>query len=118
MANDEILDNLESCIVKDDGCQKVLEYAQNACESGKNWGCFVSADMLGRGLGGTKDAIESFELFKKSCENGVAQSCYEVSVKYLNGEGVPQSFELSGKTLNKACELGSNRACEILKLLP
>ena len=74
--------------------------------------------MLGRGLGVEKDAILSFELFKAQCDGGSSEACYELSVKYLQGSGTPQSFELSGEALNKACKMHNKRACAVLDLLP
>jgi len=49
---------------------------------------------------------------------GSSEACYELSVKYLQGIGTPQSFELSGQALDKACKMHNKRACAVLDLLP
>ncbi|WP_234399208.1 hypothetical protein [Campylobacter concisus] len=40
------------------------------------------------------------------------------SYKYLQGNGVEQSFDLSANALDKACKMGSKRACNVLELVP
>jgi len=45
-------------------------------------------------------------------------SAYELATKYLQGNGVEQSFDLSANALDKACKMGSKRACNVLELVP
>lgn len=73
--------------------------------------------MLGRGLGTEKDLVRSYEIFKSLCENDSSEACYELATKYLQGNGVEQSFE-SANALDKACKMGSKRACNVLELVP
>ena len=80
--------------------------------------CFIYADMLGRGLGIEKDTQKSFEIFRSLCDDGGSEACYELATKYLQGNGTEQSFDLSAKALDKACKMGSKRACNILELVP
>jgi len=63
------------------------------------------ADMLGRGLGVEKDLVKSYEVFKSLCENGSSEACYELATKYLQENGVEQSFDLSANALDKACNV-------------
>lgn len=74
--------------------------------------------MLGRGFGVEKDLVRSYEIFKSLCENGSSEACYELATKYLQGNGVEQSFDLSANALDKACKMGSKRACNVLELVP
>jgi Sel1 repeat protein len=62
--------------------------------------------------------VASFELFREQCDAGSSEACYELSVKYLQGIGTPQSFGLSGQALDKACKMHNKRACAVLDLLP
>ena len=69
-------------------------------------------------MGVEKDAVASFELFREQCDAGSSEACYELSVKYLQGIGTSQSFELSGQALDRACKMHNKRACAVLDLLP
>ncbi|CZE48380.1 tetratricopeptide repeat protein [Campylobacter geochelonis] len=111
---------LEACITKSDStsCAQILNYLDDECKKGVQSKCFLYADMLGRGVGVEKDVVKSFEVYKQSCEANSSESCYELSKKYLDASGTVQSFSLSGIALDKACKLGSKRACDILALLP
>ena len=62
--------------------------------------------------------VRSYEIFKSLCENGSSEACYELATKYLQGNGVEQSFDLSANALDKACKMGSKRACNVLELVP
>nr|WP_314521102.1 sel1 repeat family protein [uncultured Campylobacter sp.] len=112
--------DLQSCIVKSDegSCERVTRGLKSGCERKDQLSCFFYADALGRGLGVEKDVVASFELFREQCDAGSSEACYELSVKYLQGIGTPQSFELSGKALDKACKMHNKRACAVLDLLP
>ena len=112
--------DLQSCIVKSDegSCERVARGLKSGCERKDQLSCFFYADALGRGLGVEKDVVASFELFREQCDAGSSEACYELSVKYLQGIGTPQSFELSGQALDKACKMHNKRACAVLDLLP
>lgn len=112
--------DLQSCIVKSDegSCERVARGLKSGCERKDQLSCFFYADALGRGLGVEKDAVASFELFREQCDAGSSEACYELSVKYLQGIGTSQSFELSGQALDRACKMHNKRACAVLDLLP
>lgn len=112
--------DLQSCIVKSDegSCERVARSLKSGCERKDQLSCFFYADALGRGLGVEKDVVASFELFREQCDAGSSEACYELSVKYLQGIGTTQSFELSGQALDKACKMHNKRACAVLDLLP
>ena len=112
--------DLQSCIVKSDegSCERVARGLKSGCERKDQLSCFFYADALGRGLGVEKDVVASFELFREQCDAGSSEACYELSVKYLQGIGTLQSFELSGQALDKACKMRNKRACAVLDLLP
>ena len=99
-------------------CERVARGLKSGCERKDQLSCFFYADALGRGLGIEKDVVASFELFREQCDAGSSEACYELSVKYLQGIGTPQSFELSGQALDKACKMHNKRACAVLDLLP
>ena len=112
--------DLQSCIVKSDegSCKRVARGLKSGCERKDQLSCFFYADALGRGLGVEKDVVASFELFREQCDASSSEACYELSVKYLQGIGTSQSFELSGEALDKACKMHNKRACAVLDLLP
>ena len=112
--------DLQSCIVKSDegSCDRVARGLKSGCERKDQLSCFFYADALGRGLGVEKDVVASFELFREQCDAGSSEACYELSVKYLQGIGTSQSFELSGEALDRACKMHNKRACAVLDLLP
>ena len=112
--------DLQSCIVRSDegSCERVARDLKRGCERKDQLSCFFYADALGRGLGVEKDVVASFELFREQCDAGSSEACYELSVKYLQGIGTPQSFELSGQALDRACKMHNKRACAVLDLLP
>ena len=112
--------DLQSCIIKSDegSCDRVARGLKSGCERKDQLSCFFYADALGRGLGVEKDVVASFELFREQCDAGSSEACYELSVKYLQGIGTPQSFERSGEALDRACKMHNKRACAVLDLLP
>ncbi|MBE2984475.1 sel1 repeat family protein [Campylobacter sp. RM9344] len=119
-ANQNFEQSLTSCITKsnENACKVVTDTLEAKCYVGDRVSCFFLADILGRGLGISKDVVRSYKMFKKQCEQGSSEACYELSVKYLQGNGTEHSFDLSAAALEKACKLGSKRACDVLALVP
>jgi TPR repeat protein len=66
-----------------------------------------------------KGAIEEARsLYGKACDGGVAEGCYNLGVMHDVGHGGPKNFEKAKAYAQKACTLGRQKACDILKQTP
>lgn len=56
-------------------------------------------------------------LYAKSCESGLeyGYGCAALGVMYQNGYGVRKDSEKSKELYGKACRLGSENGCNLLK---
>ena len=73
----------------------------------------------------TKDAVVSadtgkesdvIQAIRKSCENGFADSCSDLAIRYDAGDGVHQDTQQAGELYRKACNLGQSFACSKLQV--
>lgn len=103
-------ENMQNCINKSDAkaCESFTKKLSSECENKDKTSCFLYADILGRGLGVERDLVRSYEIFKSLCENGSSEACYELATKYLQGNGVEQSFDLSQMPLIKLAKWAAN----------
>ncbi|GAA7370258.1 hypothetical protein MM0343_02420 [Helicobacter pylori] len=55
--------------------------------------------------------------FEKVCDLNNGGGCGNLGVLYQNGQGVEKDLTKAAQFYSKACKLGSQKACEILKEL-
>jgi len=53
---------------------------------------------------------------QKACDNNSVDACYELGELYSGADGLKQDKEKMKKYLNKACQLGKDKACEKLDI--
>ena len=53
----------------------------------------------------------SAKLYKKACDKGEAEGCYNLGVMYDRGEGVKKSYPIAAKLYKKACDKGYATGC-------
>lgn len=63
------------------------------------------------------DHEKAFELFKKGCEHGLPDSCYNVAFSYQQGDGTQMNYDKAIEFYTKACDLGFSYACGNLGVL-
>lgn len=59
----------------------------------------------------------AFTYFKKACDFGIANGCYNVGQLYGTGDGVRQDFVISKEYIGKSCDLGLQIGCDLYKKL-
>jgi len=77
---------------------------------------FVQAQKFHYGEGAPKDHVKAATLYSNSCNQKLAQACYELARLYQSSRELSptpeQGSELSKRFMEKACALGSTRGCE------
>ena len=108
------------------------------CKNGYENSCYLKAELLDKGNGVDKDNNQATQIYDKLCQNNHLHGCAKFAIKLLNGEFVSKNkikskeilqngcdknsaescydFYLyfasnDNNYLNKACDLGSNKAC-------
>lgn len=61
-----------------------------------------------------KDYFKAFPFYKKACEFGDAESCYELAELYIYGEGVKENRSTAYSLLEDACNMGNSVSCQTL----
>lgn len=54
---------------------------------------------------------------QSECDAGKANSCFELGVKVGSGDEGPKDQKRARALVNRACELGSEEACEFLPMM-
>ncbi len=62
-----------------------------------------------------KDYIQAKKYFEKACDLDNGLGCGVLGSLYQNGEGVKQDSKKAAQYISKACKLGDQKACEVLK---
>ena len=60
---------------------------------------------------------EAAKLFEKSCNGGVAESCFGLGLLYDKGQGVKQDYAQAAKWYEQACNGGMTESCHNLGIL-
>jgi len=89
------------------------------CSAGHAGSCFNLGNLANRDYGKNasnaetrKNEERAMELWKKACDGGVFEGCYEYGSNRLEKfNSLPADPKLGVEQLNKACEGGSGRAC-------
>ena len=68
--------------------------------------------MYYKGQGVMQDYKTAIKLFKKACDKGDAQGCYNLGVMYANGYGVRQNYKTAKEFLGEACDMGLQVGCD------
>ena len=97
-----------------------------ACEGGHARACYDLGDKLGcyalayahqTGVGAAKDEARAYDLYKNSCELGLAKGCNEAGYMSERGMGVNADVKAAVKFYEKACKMGLEVGCENAKIL-
>ncbi|WP_187852871.1 SEL1-like repeat protein [Helicobacter pylori] len=62
-----------------------------------------------------KDYIQAKKYFEKACGLNNGGGCGALGDLYYNGEGVEKNLTKAAQYISKACKLGDQEACEVLK---
>ena len=86
------------------------------CEKGNAMSCFIVGNYYENGgnLDGDKVEIDyslAVKYFMKGCKGGVADSCNDLGLMYMNGTGVKQDYQTANKYFRKSCADGSMYGC-------
>ncbi|GAA8838551.1 hypothetical protein HpRN165_02390 [Helicobacter pylori] len=64
-----------------------------------------------------KDYIQAKKYFEKACGLNNGGGCGALGVLYEDGQGVEKNLTKAAYFYSKACKLGNQKACEVLKEL-
>jgi hypothetical protein len=68
------------------------------------------------GIGGDADVREGAELYRRSCEGGVAVACQNLGSLYVNGRpGFQTNWAEGRRYFERACLLGLEESCAYLR---
>jgi TPR repeat protein len=73
--------------------------------------------MYTTGEGVTKDLARGVKYMENACLGGLAISCNDIAVFYVQGVGVPRDDEKAATYFKAACSGGDNSGCKNAKLL-
>ncbi|MFP6206081.1 tetratricopeptide repeat protein [Helicobacter pylori] len=108
--NPEELFNLGMLSYDKQDFSKARKYFEKACELKDGGGCFNLGELYLE-----KDSKKAVALFEKSCDLNISRGCGALGVLYYNGQGVEKNLTKAAQYISKACKLGDQKACEVLK---
>ncbi|WQW38358.1 SEL1-like repeat protein [Helicobacter pylori] len=62
-----------------------------------------------------KDYIQAKKYFEKACDLKYGSGCSGLGFLYGSGKGVEKNLTKADQYISKACKLGDQEACEVLK---
>jgi TPR repeat protein len=100
-----------------------LAELESRCQrEGHGASCYKAAFTYGFGLGVAKDLPKAAALYERSCRLEIWAGCHDIAVMYERGEGVPEDqrkarhyYAEHQRLMQKACSLGNQTACRLLK---
>jgi len=105
-----------SGVAKDLG--QALTLYSKACNAGYMNGCTGLGFIYLNGDGIAKDAVRAAAFLTKSCDAGEPIACSSLGSLYQSGEkGIPKDKDKAKQLYGKACSLGNQQSCDLLKKL-
>ncbi|GAA7204693.1 hypothetical protein HpBGD72_01100 [Helicobacter pylori] len=91
--------------------KKAIQYYVKACELNEMFGCLslVSNSQINK--------QKLFQYLSKACELNSGNGRSFLGDLYRSGDGVKQNLTKAAQFYSKACKLGAQKACEMLKIL-
>ena len=87
-----------------------IGFAGKACAKGDPYGCSLLGIVMEN-----VDEQKALNLYRNACDNGAADGCMFIGLKYLNGAGgLPRDTQRAASFLSRGCEGGSQSACAAL----
>jgi hypothetical protein len=81
-------------------------------------GCTGLGFIYLNGDGIAKDAVRAAAFLTKSCDAGEPIACSSLGSLYQSGEkGIPKDKDKAKQLYGKACSLGNQQSCDLLKKL-
>jgi uncharacterized protein len=84
-----------------------LARSLEGCTRGDAYGCFNVGAMRAY----REDFAGAVTFYRKACDGGDAEGCYELAVLYDEAKGVPFDYDLRTAFFAKACKGGFEKAC-------
>ncbi len=94
------------------------EFYSKGCKDKNIYACIELGKLYATGEGVKLNSRKAKKLFKKSCNNGYTNGCFELGILYYQGgEGVKQNKRQAKLAFGTACTYGHEQACDIYKKL-
>lgn len=94
-----------------------IQSLTNQASSGNHHAQFFLAKRLQKGQGVAKDASKAIYWYTRAAEQNIAPAQLNLGIMYLRGEGVPANMAQGRSWLEKAANLGDNRASYALAMI-
>ena len=92
------------------------ELFKKSCDGGFMEGCAVLGDIYRIGEKVKKDKKRSMHFYQKACDGSIAYACHNLAAQiYIMGGKTPDDIKKIRRILDRACKLGNNESCGILK---
>lgn len=100
--------------------QKAVFFHDKSCNLGEAQGCAALAWFNKKGIGTEKNFQKSYYYYNIACNQNIAQACSGLAGFYFPGNEyntVNSDYTKSINLFHKACNLGHEKSCDILKQL-
>lgn len=88
---------------------------ENKCEKGESIvPCDLAAEAYFYGEGAKKDYSKALKFFKKACDGGLYNACFNLGAMHEEGYGVKSDVKTAMKFYELSCEGEFGEACEAL----
>lgn len=98
-----------------------IKYNSKACELGDLVQCNFLAKMYNGGQRRVqKDSLKALNLYKKACNSGYQESCYNLALMHLHADGsngIQRNPNEAIDILTEACENNHKGSCSLLPTL-
>ncbi len=84
-----------------------LARSLDGCNRGDAYGCFNAAALHAF----RDDFVAAASFYRKACDGGDAEACYELGLLYDEAKGVPFDYDRRTALFAKACKGGFAKAC-------
>ena len=75
--------------------QEALPFYEKGCDYLHDRACFMASEFYRRGVGTERDPVKAFEYASRACDLNHQYGCINASKMTADGDGIPQSTEVS-----------------------
>lgn len=88
-----------------------LKAYEAGCERGDAEACAIAGHWNQTGYGRARDTVKGFSFLSRSCDLGIARSCWALAEDFKRGQHLAMSRDEELKYRLKGCDMGDGSAC-------